>query len=142
MKSTNTFISKVSKSAVAFTLAISAVSFSSVTQADDVERLVASLCEAAKADDRSGMRKKLKTARLRLRNIYSGINCGPDGSLLRVATSAGALEAATFIATKIGKETLSAAESDGKTIIQYTQDLVAAGDASKQAFVDLYSSKL
>ncbi|MCW8875967.1 MAG: DUF3718 domain-containing protein [Kangiellaceae bacterium] len=142
MKLTNTFSSKVLKTAFVSAVALSSISFSAVTQANDVERLVMSLCEAAKSDDRSGMRKKLKSAKLRLRNIYTGINCGPDGSLLRVATTNGAMEAATFIATKIGKKNLAKAESDGKTIVQFTQELVAGGDASKQAFVDLYNSKL
>ena len=142
MKVKNSKLSTVFKSALFSVFALSAVTFSSVTQANDVERLVMSLCEAAKADDRSGMRKKLKSAKLRLRNIYDGIHCGPMGSLLRVATKSGSIEAATFIATKIGKDNLAAAESDGKTIIQYAQELVAAGDASKQAFIDLYNSKL
>ena len=101
-----------------------------------------SLCEAAKTDNRAAMRKKLKSAKLRLRKIYTGINCGSDGSLLRTATSAGAINAATFIATKIGKKNLAAAEQDGKTIVQWTEGLVAAGDASKQAFVDLFNSKM
>ncbi|TQV76523.1 DUF3718 domain-containing protein [Aliikangiella marina] len=118
------------------------LSFSTVTQANDVQRLVNSLCEAAKADDRTGMRKKLKSAKIRLKKIYSGVQCGDQGSLLRAATNAGALNAATFIATKIGKDNLAMAESDGKNIVQFAQGLVAAGDASKQAFVDLYNSKM
>ncbi|WP_196140576.1 DUF3718 domain-containing protein [Aliikangiella sp. G2MR2-5] len=142
MNTAKSLVLKLVKVSTTFLFSLSILSFSAATQANDVERLVMSLCEAAKADDRSGMRKKLKTARLRLRNIYSGINCGPEGSLLRVATSSGSLDAATFIATKIGKENLSAAESDGKNILQYAQDLVSAGDASKQAFVDLYTSKM
>ncbi len=139
---TKSLIKKISSSAAAMALVFSAASVSTVTQANDIDRLVSSLCEAAKADDRSGMRKKLKTARLRLRNIYSDIHCGSHGSLLRVATKNGAMEAATFIAVKIGKSNLGAAESDGKTIMQYTQELVSAGDSSKQAFVDFYASKL
>ena len=112
------------------------------TQASDIERLVVSLCEYAKTNDRSGMRKKLKAAGTRLRNIYAGVRCGADGSLLRTATTAGAIDSATFIATKIGKKNLTAAEEDGKNILEFTQELVAAGDASKQEFVDLYQSKM
>jgi|GEM_PF-1360098 len=133
---------KIFKGAAFSVLMMSAFSFSTVTQANDIERLVASLCDAAKADDRAGMRKKLKSAKIRLRNIYAGVSCGPDGSLLRVATSAGALDAATFIATKIGSKYLSAPEPDGKNIVQWTEGLVAAGDSSKQAFVDLFNSKM
>lgn len=140
MKSTKFF--KVFKSAGLTSMLLAAATFSPLSQANDVERLVMSLCEAAKADDRAGMRKKLKSAKLRLRKIYAGINCGPEGSLLRTATNAGAINAATFIATKIGKKNLAAAEKDGKNIVQFTEGLVAAGDASKQAFVDLYNSKM
>ena len=122
--------------------ALCAMSFPGISQANDIDRLVASICEAAQSDDRSSMRKKLKSAKIRLKNIYSGVHCGPKGSLLRVATAAGAMEAATFIATKRGNRNLSSPESDGKTIVQWTEGLVAAGDASKQAFVDLYNSKL
>lgn len=130
------------KGAALTVLLTTSFSYSTVTQAYDVERLITSLCEAAAADDRSGMRKKLRTAKVRLRKIYTGVQCGNQGSLLRAATNAGALNAATFIATKIGSEKLATVESDGKNIIQYSESLVAAGDASKQAFVDLYASKM
>lgn len=123
-------------------LLMAAATFSPMSQATDVERLVRNLCDAAKSDDRAGMRKRLKTAKMRLRKIYAGVHCGSDGSLLRTATSAGALNAATFIATKIGKKNLAAVEKDGKNIVQWTEGLVAGGDASKQAFVDLYNSKM
>jgi len=127
-----------------FTLiSLSIISFPTVSQAGELLRLAISLCESAKVDDRSGMRKKLKSAKVRLRLIYSGITCGSTGSLLRVATMSGSLQAATFIATKIGKKKLGAGEEpDGKTIIQWTQSLVLEGDAGKQAFIDLYNSKL
>ncbi len=114
MKSTRTFFKKVSTSLVATIVGLSAISFSTATQADELLRLAVSLCEAAKTDDRSGMRKKLRSAKIRLRQIYPGIRCGSEGSLLRVATLSNSLEAATFIATKIGKNDLEAAEEDGK----------------------------
>jgi hypothetical protein len=130
------------KSAALTAVLLSTFSFSTATQADEIERLVSSLCESAKADDRSGMRKKLKSAKIRLSAIYPGIKCDTDGSLLRAATNANAIDAATFIATKIGKDNLQAPEPDGKNIIQWAEGLVAGGDASKQAFVDLFISKL
>ncbi|MCW8875968.1 MAG: DUF3718 domain-containing protein [Kangiellaceae bacterium] len=111
-------------------------------EANNLDRLVVSLCESAKSDDRTGMRKKLKSAKIRLKNIYNGVQCGSEGSLLRVATASGSMEAATFIATKIGKKNLAAAESDGVSIVQFAESLVASGDVSKQAFVDLYQSKM
>ena len=135
-------IPKIFKQAAVSALLLSSFSFSTVTQADQVDRLISSLCESAKTDNRSSMRKKLSDAKLQLRAIYPGIYCESDGSLLRAAINAGALDAATFIATKIGSDNLQAPEPDGKNIIQWTEGLVASGDASKQAFVDLFNSKL
>ena len=136
------FFSKLLKTSSVVLLSVSIISFPATTQADELVRLAQNLCEAAKTDDRSGMRKKLKSAKIRLRKIYYGISCGATGSLLRVATKSGSMQAATFIATKIGKKNLAKAEPDGKTIVQWTEALIASGDASKQAFLDLYNSKL
>ena len=110
--------------------------------ANSMDRLALTLCESAKTDDRRTMRKKLDTAKIRLNKIYKGIRCGDEGSLLRVATNSGSFNAAKYIATKIRKSDLSGTEEDGVTIIEYTQKLVDGGDASKQAFVDLYKSKI
>ena len=122
--------------------ALSLIGTAPEVRANEIDRLVLSLCEAAQNDDRRVMRKKLETARLRLNNIYESIQCGSEGSLLRVATTSGSLNAAKFIATKIGKESITQPESDGKNIIEYSQALVTSGDASKQAFVELYQSKI
>ena len=47
-------------------ITLSVISFPSITQANDLERLASSLCESAKTDDRTGMRKKLKSAKIDL----------------------------------------------------------------------------
>ena len=110
-----------------FTLiALTILNIPTITQADDMLRLATSLCESAKTDDRSGMRKKLKSARIRLRNIYDGITCGSTGSLLRVATTSDSMQAATFIATKIGKKNLNSTEADGRTSRLESRQLKAA----------------
>lgn len=124
------------------TLILTSTHSPTVTANDDLLRLATSLCEAAKADDRSTMRKKLKSAKLRLRAIYDAISCGADGSILRVAILANAKEAATFVVAGIGEKGLAQPEPDGKTVVQWTEGLVAAGDASKQVFLDLFNSKL
>lgn len=110
--------------------------------ADDLQRLAENLCDYAKTDNRASMRKKLKSARMRLKAIYPGLICGAGGSLMRVAVTNNAESAAKFIATKAGKKGLGAPENDGKTVLQYAEGLVAAGDASKQVYVDLIKSKL
>ncbi|TQV81454.1 DUF3718 domain-containing protein [Aliikangiella coralliicola] len=133
-------VKKISFSAivVAATLGLSV----SDTKADSLDRLAVSLCESAKSDDRRTMRKKLDTARIRLKAVYSGIRCGAEGSLLRVATNAGSMNAAKYITAKINKKLLTKPEDDGITIIQFAEKLVSNGDASKQAFVDMYNSKI
>jgi ankyrin repeat protein len=111
-------------------------------QADeDLLRLAISLCDFAKADDRTSMRRKLKAAGMKLRAIYPAIRCGGSGSLLRVATENNALEAAKFLASKVSDDAFNTPEEDGKTLIQWAEGLVAAGDASKQPFVDLFKEK-
>ncbi|NVJ49782.1 MAG: DUF3718 domain-containing protein [Gammaproteobacteria bacterium] len=126
--------------------ASSVLLLSTVTQPvkadDDLLRLAISLCDFAKTDDRSSMRRKLKAAGMRLRAIYPAIKCGSDGSLLRVATVNNAFEAAKFLASKAGDDAITEPEDDGKNLIQWSEGLVAAGDASKQQFVDLFKSKL
>ncbi|NVJ62564.1 MAG: DUF3718 domain-containing protein [Gammaproteobacteria bacterium] len=109
---------------------------------EDLLRLAISLCDFAKTDDRSQMRRKLKAAGMRLRAIYPAIQCGSDGSLLRVATLNNAFDAAKFLVSKAGVDSLTTPGADGKTLIQFTEELIAGGDASKQQFLDLYKSKL
>ncbi len=123
-------------------LVFSSLHSATVIADDDLLRLATSLCEAAKADDRSTMRKKLKSAKLRLRVIYDAISCGEEGSILRVAILANAKEAATFVVAGIGEKGLAQPGYDGKTVVQWTEGLVAGGDASKQVFLDIFSSKL
>jgi hypothetical protein len=110
--------------------------------AGDLQRLGENLCEYAKTDNRASMRKKLKGASMRLKAIYPGLICGKGGTLMRVAVSNDAHEAAKFIASKAGKKGLKIVEKDGKTVLQFTEELVAGGDATKQTFVDLIKDKL
>ena len=111
-------------------------------QASDIQRLAENLCEYAKKDNRASMRKKLKGAGMRLKAIYPGLICGKGGTLMRVAVANNAMGAAKFIASKAGKKSLGIVENDGKTVLQFTEELVAGGDASKQAYVDMIKKKL
>ena len=111
-------------------------------QADDLQRLAENLCEYAKTDNRASMRKKLKGASMKLKAIYPGLICGAGGTLMRVAVANDAMKAAKFIASKAGKKSLGIVEKDGKSVLQFTESLVASGDATKQPFVDLIKAKL
>lgn len=104
---------------------------------DEMDRLLVSICEFTKGNDRSNLRKKIKSADLQLRRIYGGIVC--DGqSLLRFAVNNNANEAAEFIVSQIGKDALSTPEKDGKSIMQFTE-AAAAADPAKKVFVDLFN---
>ncbi len=120
-----------------------------VEAADEAQRLISSLCDYAKGDNRSSMRKKLKQAHLKLRRIYGGVKCGPKegfsgGSLLRISTYFGAFASAKYITQLIGGKAVGKPEKDGQTILQWTQAL-AASDPSKaeqlKPFIELYQSK-
>jgi len=137
----NNHMFKVSITGLALTFFLS-ISVSPVAQANDLQRLAENLCDYAKNNNRASMRKKLKSARVRLKKIYPVLSCGSTGSLMRVAVVSGSIDAAKFIATKAGKKALSASEKDGKTALEFAQHLVASGDASKQPYVDLIQSKL
>lgn len=104
---------------------------------DDTDRLLVSICEYTKGNDRSNLRKKIKAADLQMRRIYGGIVC--DGqSLLRYAVNNNANEAAEFIVSQIGKDALNTPEKDGKSVVQWTQGQAAA-DPAKKIFLDIFS---
>jgi len=130
------------KSFFAAGLVCLAFSFPQQAKASELQRLAENLCKYAKTDNRSSMRKKLKVARIRLKEIYPGLICGSAGSLMRVAVANDSLNAAKFIASKAGRKGLSSVERDGKTALQFTEGLVGAGDASKQAFVEIILARL
>lgn len=118
--------------------------------ADDMARVIASVCDYTKANDRGNLRKKLDGAGLELRNVYGSISCPASGnfeggSLLRLATAYGAVDAATFIATKVGKNTIAKPEQDGKTVIAWAEAKIASGDAGSkelmQPVLDMLKSK-
>lgn len=101
--------------AIAALIVASSVSAPAVANGD---QLVANICDYVKSDDKNRLRKKLKESRVKLRNIYSSISC--DGSsLLRTAYSANANDVGEFIAKRLPSSDLSAAESDGTTIIDW-----------------------
>ena len=101
--------------AVAVLIAASSVSAPAVANTD---QLVANICDYVKSDDKNRLRKKLKEARVKLRNIYSGLSC--DGSsLLRTAYNSNANDVGEFIAKRLPGSDLSVAEADGKTILDW-----------------------
>ncbi|WP_434931338.1 DUF3718 domain-containing protein [Shewanella sp. HL-SH8] len=101
--------------AIAVLIAASSVSVPAVANTD---QLVANICDYVKSDDKNRLRKKLKEARVKLRNIYSAVSC--DGSsLLRTAYNSNANDVGEFIAKRLPASDLSAAESDGTSIVDW-----------------------
>ncbi len=104
---------------------------------ETIERLSPSLCEYVKADDRSSIRKKLKTANLEIRDVYIGFACQPDGnfnggSLLKAASYYGATEVSSFLIKKLKKEDLQYVEHDGKKTFDWVKEAVAGGKVLDQ----------
>ena len=59
---------KLSTALVSASLVVASFSFSFSAQAN--EQLALSLCEYVAANDKGGLRKKLKSSRLKIRNIF------------------------------------------------------------------------
>lgn len=67
------------------------------------ERFVEALCEYAKINHRSTIRKKLKSARLKLRKVYSSIRCEGQ-SFYEYAKANNAEDVVKYIEAKVKPE--------------------------------------
>ncbi len=99
---------------------------------DTIERLSASICEYVKSDDRTSIRKKLRSASLNLRHTYPGFVCQPEGdfnggSLLKTAAYYGASEVSSFFIRKVSKSDIDMTEHDGKTTLQWMKEALSSG---------------
>ena len=117
----------------------------------DVDRLMVSICDLVKNNNRSALRKKLKSANLKLRTSYNALVCQPEadfagGSLLRAASFYGSTDISKFLVRKIKKEQLTAKEHDGKSIIEWSEKALSSGGvkdvAKTQAILADIKSKL
>ena len=88
------------KLAVALSVVVFSCTLSMSAPAKADAQLAVSICEYVAKDNKGRLRKKLKEARVKLRNIYDGISCGGN-SLLRHAMINGADKAGTFIVKKL-----------------------------------------
>ncbi|MBA6392365.1 DUF3718 domain-containing protein [Colwellia sp. BRX10-3] len=73
-------------------------------QAADIAQ---SVCEYVAADDKRRMRSFLKTNKLKIRNIFSGIQCNGQ-NLLEFAATKGSVETGSLMISKLPKKTVSA----------------------------------
>lgn len=83
-------------------VAATGVTFSKNAEANE---LALSLCTYVQGDDTMRMRKKLRDARVRVRDIYSGIQCNGQ-SLLQFAMSNGSQDIGEFIVGRLSVDEL------------------------------------
>ena len=90
--------------------------FSAPAKAND--QLAVSICEYIAADDKNRLRSKLKSSRVKIRNVYDAIQCNGN-NLVRHAIASNAVDAGEFVVKNLSKSSLedgadiSWAESNG-----------------------------
>ena len=82
------------------TLTLGTLTLSTPAKSADVESLLAGLCDNVANDNKSRLRKKLKEAGVKLRNIYDGITCG-GLPLVRYAMLKNAQSTGSFIVKRM-----------------------------------------
>ncbi|GGD51036.1 DUF3718 domain-containing protein [Lacimicrobium alkaliphilum] len=126
------------KSAIALFTSLSFVAFSPVSQADINDDL-ANICTIVKNDDKSELRKKLKSVqddyKLRLGDYYGGISCG-GSSLIRYAMETGSVESGVYMIKRMSKSDLSTTEKDGMALKDWAE---ANGHISSEIGKELLS---
>ncbi|CAH9056264.1 hypothetical protein PSECIP111951_01426 [Pseudoalteromonas holothuriae] len=95
---------KLSTVLVSVSLCVASLSFSH--QANANEQLAISLCEYIAADDKSSLRKKLKSSRVKIRNIFDAVLCNGN-NMLRHAIVSNAADAGEYIVKNLPKSTLA-----------------------------------
>lgn len=91
---------------VCVALSTTSLTYSKPAQADD---LLQSICNFVQADDKGRLRKKLKTAKVKLRNIYDGVTCN-GLNLLQFAMKSNAQNVGTYIVKRLPSNKLSGGE--------------------------------
>ena len=91
------------KSIVAFfstVVLLSVMSVSTPAKANDVASFLAGVCDNVANDNKGRFRKKLKSAGVKLRNIYDGVTCGGE-PLVRYAMQKGAKSVGVFMVKRM-----------------------------------------
>ena len=87
---------------------ITALTMTSIVSAPKAQAadIAQSVCEYVAADDKKRMRSFLKTNKLKIRNIFAGIQCNGK-NLLEFATK-GSVKTGSLMISKLPKKTVSA----------------------------------
>ncbi|HEA17282.1 MAG: DUF3718 domain-containing protein [Pseudoalteromonas prydzensis] len=94
---------KLSTLLIASAVFSGSVFFSAPVKADD--QLAISICEYIAADDKNRLRDKLKTSRVKIRNIYDAVLCNGN-NLLRHAIASNATDAGEYVVKNLSKSSL------------------------------------
>ncbi|MFC3031454.1 DUF3718 domain-containing protein [Pseudoalteromonas fenneropenaei] len=94
---------KLSTVLVSASLCLASVAFSNAAKAND--QLALSLCEYVAANDKNRLRDTLKTARVKMRNVYDSVLCNGN-NLLRHAIASNAVDAGEFVVKNLPKSAL------------------------------------
>lgn len=81
-----------------------ALAFSAPAKADN--QLAISICEYIAADDKNRLRSKLKSSRVKIRNIYDAVLCNGN-NLLRHAIASNAIDAGEYVVKNLSKSSLA-----------------------------------
>jgi NADH dehydrogenase FAD-containing subunit len=85
--------------------AIAAGSFVYTAPANANDQLAMSICEYIAADDKNRLRSKLKSSRVKIRNIYDAVQCNGN-NLLRHAVASNAIDSGEYIVKNLSKSAL------------------------------------
>ncbi|GEB72324.1 MULTISPECIES: DUF3718 domain-containing protein [Pseudoalteromonas] len=85
-------------------VAVSSFSYTAPVNAED--QLAVSICEYIAADDKNRLRSKLKSSRVKIRNIYDAVQCNGN-NLLRHAVASNAVDTGEYIVKNLSKSSLS-----------------------------------
>ncbi|MGB3724958.1 MAG: DUF3718 domain-containing protein [Glaciecola sp.] len=98
--------------------------FASANANASIQDSLANICNIVKSNDKSELRKKMKTVRsnfkLRLNDYYDGISC--DGnSLIKTALLNEAVDTGKLLVKKLPKSRLASPDTDGVVITTWIQ---------------------
>jgi len=91
---------------VVLTAVIAVSSFSYTAPASAEDQLAVSICEYIAADDKNRLRSKLKSSRVKIRNIYDAVQCNGN-NLLRHAVASNAVDTGEYIVKNLSKSSLA-----------------------------------
>ena len=94
---------KLSTLLVASAVVSGSIAFSAPAKADD--QLAISICEYIAADDKNRLRDKLKSSRVKIRNIYDAVQCN-GLNLVRHSIASNAADAGEYVVKNLSKSSL------------------------------------